>query len=534
LFAPELKPRKSETPPKKGAKHTSKFLFLNNFSCIFVSTFAPMVRCHNCSKRDVHDERRASQKPLNLEGIIVPKFEIDPRVDRKKLLHARKLNQKLHRDAGVKYLTEIAPHKLEWGELAKLKREATRACADLLESVADDASETRAAEIESAFDIVNELTKNVESEMNYRDDLGQRGTRNDPFANDAIGQSSRLAADGITWVSSEDQPTDNFALRADEPMRSYAKPKAPYDERGLGIGNMLSAMVNGPQNDAEKRALAEGSDSTGGFNVPAITSNQLIDNLRANLVVNAAGARVVPLSSDSTTIAKIASDPVAEFRAEAGLITESDPTFSAITFVPRSLAVMVKASREVLEDANNINEAMQGVLSRSMAAKVDQVALEGTGVAPEPTGLRNQSGIGATALDAALTSYAPFVNARTGIQTANGGPITAMILHPRDEGVLSALVDSTGQPLNPPPAIANIPLLTTSALQTDAGSGNNESNAYVGNFQNLLIGLRNDVRVEVLRERYAENHQYAFIAHMRFDLAIAHAASFHKIIGITG
>ena len=77
-------------------------------------------------------------------------------------------------------------------------------------------------------------------------------------------------------------------------------------------------------------------------------------------------------------------------------------------------------------------------------------------------------------------------------------------------------------------------MLTTSAIQTDAGSSNNESNAYVGNFQNLLIGLRNDIRIEVLRERFATTHEYAFIAHCRFDIAISHAASFHKISGIEG
>ena len=49
-----------------------------------------------------------------------------------------------------------------------------------------------------------------------------------------------------------------------------------------------------------------------------------------------------------------------------------------------------------------------------------------------------------------------------------------------------------------------------------------------------MIGMRNEIRVEVLRERFADTHQYAFVAHMRFDIAIAHAASFHKISGITG
>jgi HK97 family phage major capsid protein len=77
-------------------------------------------------------------------------------------------------------------------------------------------------------------------------------------------------------------------------------------------------------------------------------------------------------------------------------------------------------------------------------------------------------------------------------------------------------------------------MLTTSSIQVDAGAGNDESNIYVGNFANLMIGMRNEIRVEVLRERYADTNEYAFIAHSRFDIAIAHAASFHKISGITG
>ena len=464
----------------------------------------------------------------------MPIFQIDSRGKTDAILTARKLTQQYHRDLGVKSVLEILPHQLSWSDLAATKKSTVKTCRSLLDQVTDATPSARAAEIESVFDILNELTKNLEAEMNFRDEIGDRSERMDPHGADEIGHTARLAEDGCTWVRADDTSPDGFALRKDEPMRAFAKPKPPSDMRGLGIGNLCRAMISGPQSDAERRALAQGSDATGGFNVPAITSNQLIDALRANLVVNAAGARVIPLSTDSTTIAKIASDPVAAFRAEAAAINESDPTFSAITFTARSLAVMVKASRELLDDSLNINEAMQGVLSKALAAKVDQVALEGSGVAPEPTGLRLQSGIGHTAFNAALTNYAPFVTARTGVLSANGGPITAMIVHPRDEGTLAGLLDSTNQPLNPPPAIAGIPMLTTSAIQTDAGSSNNESNAYVGNFSNLLIGLRNDVRVEVLRERFATTHEYAFVAHCRFDIAISHAASFHKISGIQG
>ena len=464
----------------------------------------------------------------------MPTFTLDTRGKTDAVLTARKLAQQFHRDQNIKSVLEIAPHELSWSDLAATKKSTVKTCRSLLDQVGDDTPSERAVQIETAFDLLNDLAKNLELEMDYRDQIGDRAERMDPDAGDTTEHSSHLDADGLTWVSSDTTSPDGFTLRKDEPMRTFAKPKPPSNVRGLGIGNLCRAMVSGPQNDAERRALAEGSDATGGFNVPAITSNQLIDALRANLVVNAAGARIIPLSTDSTTIARIASDPVAAFRAEAGAIAESDPTFSAITFTARSLAVMVKASRELLDDSLNINEAMQGVLSKALAAKVDQVALEGSGVAPEPTGLRLQSGIGHTALNAALTNYAPFVTARTGVLSANGGPITAMIVHPRDEGKLSGLSDTTGQPLNAPTSIAGIPMLTTSAIQTDAGSGNDESTAYIGNFSNLLIGLRNDIRIEVLRERFATTHEYAFIAHCRFDIAISHAASFHKISGIQG
>ena len=283
-------------------------------------------------------------------------------------------------------------------------------------------------------------------------------------------------------------------------------------------------MAVGAKSDLERHALSEGTDSAGGFTVPTILSSQLIDALRAASVVQRAGAQTVPLTSDNLSIAKVASDPTPVFRNEAAAVAESDPTFTTVTFTPRSLMVLVKCSRELLDDSLNIGSALPNIITAAMAAEMDRVALEGTGVAPQPTGLRLQSGIDDTALNAALTSYAPFITAQTGILTGNGGPVNAIIMHPRDAGTLAGLTDTTNQPLNVPPAISGIPMLTTSSIQVDAGSGNDESNIYVGNFSNLMIGMRNNIRIEVLRERFAETHHYAFVAHMRFDEAIAHAA----------
>ena len=116
---------------------------------------------------------------------------------------------------------------MEWTALAKAKRDTTRTCTELLESVVDDASETRAAQVEAAFDVVNALTKNLEHEMNHRDAISDRSIRPDPYASDTTEHSSSLADDGVTWVSSEATSPDGFALRKDESMRTFAKPKPP-------------------------------------------------------------------------------------------------------------------------------------------------------------------------------------------------------------------------------------------------------------------------------------------------------------------
>ena len=67
---------------------------------------------------------------------------------------------------------------------------------------------------------------------------------------------------------------------------------------GLTVGGCIRSLVTGPRTTEEKRALAEGSDSTGGISVPDITLSRFIDRLRARTVCFRAGAQTLPLTSD--------------------------------------------------------------------------------------------------------------------------------------------------------------------------------------------------------------------------------------------
>ena len=139
---------------------------------------------------------------------------------------------------------------------------------------------------------------------------------------------------------------------ADWARREYHQDAETY--RGLSAGRFLRAMVLGATNDLERRALAGGTDSAGGFTVPTVLSAELIDLMRAASVASRAGARTVPLTSDLNVVARLATDPTPAWRQENAAITEADPTFDAVTFTPQSLAVLVKVSRELLEDSINL------------------------------------------------------------------------------------------------------------------------------------------------------------------------------------
>ncbi len=321
-------------------------------------------------------------------------------------------------------------------------------------------------------------------------------------------------------------------LRNDQKFTDLGQPYS-----GIGFGEAIKAMAIGSPNADIRNALSEGTDSAGGYTVPIELLRQLIDKMRARTTVIRAGAVTVPLDTQKTSIARIASDPVAAWRNENAAIAESDPTFELVQFNARSLAVLVKVSRELLEDSINLEQALMGAFAGSMAVELDRVALFGTGTAPEPRGIFNTTGVGSVSMGTnglALTNYDPFIDVLQTLATANAVDPTAAILAPRTAASLAKLKDTTNQPLRKPDALASLPFLssTTVPINQTQGTAVNASCVISGDFTQVMVGIRTQLRIELLRELYAANHQYAFVAHLRADVQLAQPPALAKLIGI--
>lgn len=312
---------------------------------------------------------------------------------------------------------------------------------------------------------------------------------------------------------------------------------ASREFKGVSLGDAVRALACGPRNDLEKRALSEGTSSAGGYTVPTPLASWFIDKLRTQSVAIKAGARTVAMDSQTLKIARLETDPTIGWRAENASLAEGDPTFGAVTLTAKSLAGIVKFSRELLADTSNAGEMIEQALARTMALEMDRAALYGSGASNQPEGIKNVTGIGSVSMGtngAALADYDEMLDALYQLAVSNVPACTAAVMAPRTATAIAKLKDGNNNPLTVPQPLLQFPSLQTTAIPIDEtqGTATDASTILFGDFTELFIGMRESINIEVLRERYADTGQVALAVHARMDVQLAHPASFCELVGI--
>jgi HK97 family phage major capsid protein len=350
---------------------------------------------------------------------------------------------------------------------------------------------------------------------------------------DAIASASGFPDYSLGATSTEWRAKDGSPVRVLRPNETMAE----RSNNAVSVGDVIRARITGPRNEQEVRALSEGVDSAGGFTVPTPLAHGFIDIMRAKTVVSRAGASTVPMDSETLAMARLVSDPEIEWRGENAPIVEGDPTFDRVTFTARTLAGMLRLSRELVEDSINVGAMIQNALAQSAANKLDEAALWGSGTGFTPRGVANTAGINTLSMGtngAAIADYDRLIDAVHQLQLANAGDPTAMIMHPRTIADLAKLKDGDGTPLTTPGLIAGIPRLGTTAAPIDEteGTGDDASSIILGDFSHLMIGMRTRVEIRVFDSPLASTGQLLVVAWMRADVQLAQPKSFCRLKGI--
>lgn len=298
------------------------------------------------------------------------------------------------------------------------------------------------------------------------------------------------------------------------------------------FGDYLRSLVYGNEN----RALGETLDNKGGFLVPTTYSASVLDLARNATRVVAAGAQIIPCGSDDQRLAKLVGDAVPGWRSEAAALAVSDMTLGEVKFAAKSMAVLVKASWELVEDAPNLGIVVRDALANAFAVNLDGAALYGSGVAPVPLGLRNTPGVTVSPLGAngGPLTWDSIVPAVQAVRTANYPNVSA-ILAERSEAKLASMKDTAGQYLTPPAYLSNVARYTTGLVPTNLTTGTAvgvSSDIFCGDFSQLAIGVRTQFELRALSETFASTGEIGFVGWLRADVQVLRPDAFQVISGI--
>lgn len=336
---------------------------------------------------------------------------------------------------------------------------------------------------------------------------------------------------------------DGAPLAGDQSMRGFVRARGlvPEQERDgalLSLQKWLRGATLGDWEgaDAERRVFSGATPAAGGFLVPTVLSAEIIDLARNQARVIQAGGRVYPMAARTLNVARWEGDPSAAWRNENAAIPTSDPVVGQVQLVAKSLASQVVVSRELLEDAENVDGELSRAFAAAIALEIDRAALYGSGTDPEPLGIANTAGILTASMGASgapLADFDPLVDAVGSLRDNNENP-SAFIFAPRTGREIGKLKDSTNQPLRVPPYIADLPRLETNQVPTNLTVGANSdcSDVFTGDFSQVFIGTRTQLSIQVLVEAYAATGQIGFIAWWRGDVAVAREKAFHVLGGV--
>ena len=274
-----------------------------------------------------------------------------------------------------------------------------------------------------------------------------------------------------------------------------------------------------------QRAAMTSTGAAAGAIETNLQPSMYIDSLRAASSVMAAGATVMSGLDRGVVIPKQATDATAYWLAEGAAATESAIDVDSISLNLKRVSGTQTFTREaLLQSQPAIDEIVRRSITTQLMQAIDLAGLEGTGANNQPTGVANTSGVNTlTAAGAALTR-AEALNALAAIEGDNIPTDNAVwIFHPTDYARTAHYTQDAGSGRF---VIENGELQGRRVIQTTKAT---QGTAYLGVWENLLIGQFGGVDLIVDPYSEAKAAKVGITAHMMADVAVRHAQAFNVI-----
>ncbi|MBR1869009.1 MAG: phage major capsid protein [Bacteroidales bacterium] len=262
----------------------------------------------------------------------------------------------------------------------------------------------------------------------------------------------------------------------------------------------------------EFKALTATSPSDGGYLVPEVYSNEIIELLYPSTVIYELGARRLGMPNGNLNIPKIKAGTRAKFNGEDRKIPKTTQKYGNLKLSAKKLTALIPMSNDLLRSTNFDNDVIVGQdITQQMALGVDYGALMGTGGQFQPLGVMENknvksidvTGIGAEyasaqgVLTAAFPNYMVAAVLKENVYAAGLG----FVFNTSVEQFFKSVRDNAGSfifadEMNHNGTLAGYRYKTTNLIETVNG----KTKIVFGNWNDLIIGEQGALEIETSRE----------------------------------
>jgi len=340
-------------------------------------------------------------------------------------------------------------------------------------------------------------------------------------------------------VVDERADEQRLALNKANPEQESARRTAAFDKfLRCGLAEMSSEERQALR---ELRAQGATPDDKGGYTVPKIMLNKIVDSMKAyggiasvaQILNTANGQTIIWSTSDGTT-------EEGELLGENTQANEGDVTFGTANLEAKKLSSkIIRISNELLQDSDvDIEAYLASRIAQRLGRGESRYLVQGTGKGnpQQPKGLEVSVTATTNTADAKKFSWQEVLALKHSIDPAyHKGSSFRLAFNDNTLKMLSEMEDGQKRPLwlpdivgVAPASVLNVPYVIDPAI-ADIGAG--KKFIYCGDFNRFIVRRVSYMTLKRLVERYADYDQIAFLAFHRFDCVLEDSAAIKALVG---
>lgn len=262
----------------------------------------------------------------------------------------------------------------------------------------------------------------------------------------------------------------------------------------------------------EFKALSVTSSTDGGYLVPEVYANEIIELLYPATVIYSLGARRLGMANGNLNIPKLKTGSRALFTGENRAIPKTTPKFGNLKLSAKKLTALIPMSNDLLRSTNFDNDVIVGQdITKQMALGVDWGALMGNGGEFQPLGItmnKNVLNLDTTSIgeeyaskDGVLTAAFPNYLVASVLKNNVYADGLGFVFNTSVEQFFKSLRDNVGgfifaEEMNKNGTLVGYPYRTTNLIETVGG----KTKIIFGNWNDLVIGEQGALEIETSRE----------------------------------